>query len=217
MTRNDIVSLGLDLCTALDICSKRGIIHRDIKDENIFVNEDGIFKLGDFGIAMNLVRGGWTAAMLGTPHFMVPEVFHGEPYGAQVDLYSLGIVLYRLLHHGRLPCMPPYPAPVLGTDGALALQRRMRGEEFPPPDQADGRLADVVLKACAYRATDRYGSAAEMKIDLLKVAKDFSPEAASEPITLLEHATGVEASKPGFQTSEADAWNGEAERTISRN
>ena len=53
-----MLRIGIDICTALELCSKKGIVHRDIKDENIFVNEDGVFKLGDFGIARELSASG---------------------------------------------------------------------------------------------------------------------------------------------------------------
>ncbi len=112
MSREEIIRLGIDICTALEICSKKGIIHRDIKDDNLFVNADGVFKLGDFGIARELSGSGRAASMRGTPLYMAPEIYRGDKYDAAVDLYSLGIVLYKLLNHGRMPFMPPYPEPV---------------------------------------------------------------------------------------------------------
>lgn len=184
LTRAEIISLGIDICTALDICSKHGIIHRDIKDDNIFYNEDGIFKLGDFGIAMKLSKDGWITSMSGTPHFMAPEVYRGEPFDASVDIYSLGIVMYRLMNHGRLPFMPPYPEPIFSGNSDEAFEKRMKGDPFPPPDQAGAALASAILKACAFRAEDRYISPLEMKRVLKNILQQLPEKAKSELVTL---------------------------------
>ncbi len=183
LSRAEIISLGIDICTALDICSKHGIIHRDIKDDNIFYNDDGIFKLGDFGIAMKLSRDGWTTSMSGTPHFMAPEVYRGEPFDASVDLYSLGIVMYRLMNHGRLPFMPPYPGPICSRDSEEAFEKRMKGVPFPRPDQAGAALAKVILKACAFRSEDRYTSPVEMKRALKDILHNLTDAAKNELLT----------------------------------
>lgn len=103
MTREQVIRLGFNICTAIELCSKKGIIHRDIKDDNIFINEDGAFKLGDFGIARELSKSGRAASMRGTHLYMAPEIYRGDKYDAAVDVYSLGIVLYKLLNNGRMP------------------------------------------------------------------------------------------------------------------
>ena len=126
MTKEEVIRLGIDICTALETCSKKGIVHRDIKDENIFVSEDGVFKLGDFGIARELSKSGRAASMRGTPLYMAPEIYRGEKYDAAVDIYSLGIVLYKLLNNGRMPFMPPYPEKVRYQDSEDALEKRDR-------------------------------------------------------------------------------------------
>lgn len=166
MTVENVIRLGIDICTALETCSKKGIIHRDIKDDNIFVSDDGVFKLGDFGIARELSKSGRAASMRGTPLYMAPEIFRGEKYDAAVDIYSLGIVLYKLLNYGRMPLVPPYPEKVRYQDSEDALEKRMSGVELPPPASASGMLAKVTLKACAYKAEERYTSPGEMKREL---------------------------------------------------
>ena len=64
----------------------KNFIHRDIKDDNIFVNQDGTFKLGDFGISKELSKSGRAASMRGTPLYMAPEIFRGDKYDAAVDI-----------------------------------------------------------------------------------------------------------------------------------
>jgi serine/threonine protein kinase len=178
LSGDDVIRLGIDLCTALGVCSKKGIVHRDIKDDNIFVSSDGVFKLGDFGISKELTKSGRAASIRGTPLYMAPEVYRGEIYDATVDLYSLGILMYKLLNHGRMPFLPAYPGPIRFHDNEDALARRMAGEPFPAPDQAGVELGKVCLKACAFNAGDRYTSAVEMKQDLERL-RQVSPWAES--------------------------------------
>ena len=93
MTRTDVFDLAKDILSALELCEKKNIIHRDIKAENIFRSEQGTFKLGDFGIARELDRDGAGMSKKGTISYMAPEVYRGMSYGPNVDLYSLGILL----------------------------------------------------------------------------------------------------------------------------
>jgi serine/threonine protein kinase len=174
LAREQIIRVGTDICSALELCTKKGIVHRDIKDENIFVNSEEVFKLGDFGIARELSGSGRAASMRGTPLYMAPEVYRGEKYDATVDIYSLGIVLYKLLNNGRMPFMPPFPEVIKYKDGESALERRMSGEAFPLPVNGGEALGRVVLKACAFRQEDRYVSAEEMRKALEQAQKDMS-------------------------------------------
>ena len=109
ITKRDVIKLGIDICRALEMCQKFNIIHRDIKPENIFVSEMGQFKLGDFGIARQIEKTEFGLSKKGTFTYIAPEVYKGEAYGSTVDIYSLGIVMYRLLNNNRVPFMPPYP------------------------------------------------------------------------------------------------------------
>lgn len=190
MTMGEIITLGIDICSALDICLKHEIIHRDIKDENIFINDDGIFKLGDFGIATKLCPvGGWSSSMGGTPNYMAPEVYQGENYDAAVDIYSLGLVMYRLLNHGRLPNVPRYPDTIRIVDKEVALQKRMCGMQFPMPDQAGIPLAKIIIKACAFKAKDRFATPMKMKQNLENVLRSLSAAARDKPVTMIESST----------------------------
>jgi len=103
LARKDVIQLGIDMCKALELCQKYNIIHRDIKPENIFVSEVGDYKLGDFGIARTVEKTSSGLSKKGTYTYMAPEVYRGDTYGSSVDIYSLGIVLYRLLNDNRTP------------------------------------------------------------------------------------------------------------------
>ena len=182
ISKRDVIKLGIDLCKALELCQKHNIVHRDIKPENIFITENGDFKLGDFGIARQVEKTIAGLSKKGTFTYIAPEVYKGEPYGSTVDIYSLGIVMYRLLNNNRIPFMPPYPQPISHTDRELALAKRMSGQTIEKPINADGRLAEIVLKACAYDPKERYNSPILMRMELESIlydeaeAKDIYPD-----------------------------------------
>ncbi len=167
ITKRDIIKLGIDMCRALELCQKYNIIHRDIKPENIFISDSGDFKLGDFGIAREVEKTQSGMTKTGTQTYMAPEVYKGQPYGSSVDIYSLGIVLYRLLNQNRAPFMPQYPQPISYSDKERALVMRMGGHQFPMPSGVSGgRLAEIALKACSFDPRDRYSSPTQMREDL---------------------------------------------------
>lgn len=170
ITEEDIIKLGCDICTALEICGKRNIIHRDIKPANIFVNDFGDFKLGDFGIARKLENMSGGLSQKGTPDYMAPEVANNSDYDSRVDIYSLGIVLYRLLNCNRPPFLDTEKQLLSPSERKIAWDRRIRGEQLPAPCEASPAMADLLLRACAYDPNMRFASATEMKQALMSVA-----------------------------------------------
>lgn len=190
MTQADVVRLGIDICKALELCRKHNIIHRDIKPENIFVSENGKFKLGDFGIAKTVEKTMSGLSKKGTYTYMAPEVYKGEEYGPSVDIYSLGIVLYRYLNNNRAPFLPEFPAVITHSDRSNAIERRIKGETIPAPATADDELAAIVLKACAYDPKERYASATEMRealeSALAELGEERKPAVAEAPKAVVE-------------------------------
>ena len=162
-TRREIIRLGIDLCRALEVCQRYNIIHRDIKPANIFISETEDFKLGDFGVARIASASTGASTRAGTVNYMAPEVFKGEKYTSNVDIYSLGLVMYQLLNANRMPLYPPYPQPMSPAQRERAQAQRLSGAALPPPANADGRLAEIVLKACAPDPAQRYDSPAVMR------------------------------------------------------
>ena len=183
---SEVVRLGREIGSALAFCQRKNIIHRDIKPENIFISEAGQFKLGDFGVAKTAVSRSTGGSHKGTERYMAPEVFLNQPYGSSVDIYSLGLVMYRLLNGGRLPFLPPAPKPLSFGDYENAQIRRMQGVPIPPPAKADAALTSIILKACAFRSADRFRSAAELVEALVTYHPDGEPSAAlAEPSVCL--------------------------------
>ena len=156
LTENEVIKLGMDLSRALDYCRKLKIIHRDIKPENIFVSRFGDFKLGDFGIARELERTMSGFSKKGTYSYMAPEMYKGEKYDSRVDIYSLGLVLYKLMNHNRLPFMSLEKQFITYRDKENALNKRIAGEKMNAPADAGAIFAQIILKACAYDPSERY-------------------------------------------------------------
>lgn len=169
LEEREVLKLGIDICKALEFCRKYDLIHRDIKPENIFIAPSGDYKLGDFGIAKTVEKTRVGLSRKGTYLYMAPEVYSGEAYGATVDIYSLGIVMYKLLNNNRTPFMPEYPNKITYEDREESMSRRIRGEEISAPENGSEELKQIVLKACAFEAKNRFSTAAEMRRALEKL------------------------------------------------
>ena len=169
MSRDMAIQLGIDICTALEVCANQKLVHRDIKPQNIFISPLGTYKLGDFGIARKLDQTRGALSKNGTTDYMAPEVYKEQEYGRSVDIYSLGMVLYRMLNRNRGVFMPPYPEVIKHTDRSTAFKKRMQGEKFPLPIDAQDALGEVICKACAFLPEDRYRSATDFKNALIAV------------------------------------------------
>lgn len=168
-----VLKLGIDMCNALCVCEKYNIIHRDIKPANIFVSDAGDFKLGDFGVAKIVERTTTRSVGVGTSEYMAPEVIYGNgKYSSNVDIYSLGVVLYQMSNHMRLPFFPHYPEPIYASDKEEATRKRIAGEKLPIPDDADRQTWKVISRACEYNPNKRYSLANEMLLDLRRVLEN---------------------------------------------
>lgn len=176
LSEKEVIKLGVDICTALELCSKRNVIHRDIKPQNIFINQFDDFKLGDFGIARKLENFTGGLSQKGSPNYMAPEVARSTKYDATVDLYSLGIVLYQLMNKNRLPFLETEFQQLNPEQRTEALKRRINGELLPPPCDASLGMTQVILRACSPNPTNRFSSASEMKKALIRLTKDESSE-----------------------------------------
>ncbi len=167
---------------ALRHAHSQGIIHRDIKPQNIMVLRDGSCKVADFGIAhLNNSQNTMTQEALGSVHYIAPEQAKGARVDARTDIYSAGVVLYEMLV-GRLP----YEG---GSPVAVALQHI--NTEPPMPSTYNPNiplgLEQITMKAMAMNPADRYDSARAMLLDLDAFRKNpktvFPYTIGQEPIT----------------------------------
>ncbi len=187
ITEDDAIDLGRDICRALTVCEQHKIIHRDIKPQNILVSGKGVYKLGDFGTAKTFEHTS-SATKAGTETYMAPEIIRREKYGRDVDTYSLGLVMYRMLNKGQLPFIPAGIIPT-AEQRAESLQRRISGETLPLPAEGSSALQAIVMKACSYNRIDRYSSASEMLEDL---------DTVCEKTMAMFHSHGPERKQNGF-------------------
>ncbi|MCD7819596.1 MAG: serine/threonine protein kinase [Lachnospiraceae bacterium] len=159
LTETDVRRLGVHLAKSLALFEKQEIIHRDIKPENIFVNEFGDFKVGDFGIARVYDKTTRLLSKKGTENYMAPEVYRGQEYDNTADIYSLGLILYKLLNKNRLPFYP-IDKTFTALEQQKALMSRMSGrQELPMPVLASPEFGRIVLKMCAFRAENLFQNA----------------------------------------------------------
>lgn len=160
----DVLSMALDILGGIKECESQSIIHRDIKVANLFRNKRGIYKLGDFGIARETTVNNRSLSHKGTYNYMAPEVYQGKKYSNNVDLYALGIVMYKLLNKNRLPFLSDER--VTSKSLQRAFELRQSGEEVPRAIECSESLHRIIKKMCAYRPEERYQNADEVISDL---------------------------------------------------
>ncbi|GGJ15337.1 serine/threonine-protein kinase [Neoroseomonas lacus] len=185
----DIVRIMSEVCAGLQYSHQRGVVHRDIKPGNIMMTTDGQVKIADFGIA-RLENSSMTqvGTLIGTPSYMAPEQFRGEPVDLRADIWSAGVMLYQLLT-GEKPF----------EGGFSAVMHKALHTEPPPPSQLSvttPRGFDAVInRALAKRPEDRYRSAAEFGEAIRQAVNAPAPEPAALPGLpgLNEDATMVSA------------------------
>ncbi len=164
----DIVRLAGDIAAALEFAHRQGVIHRDLKPDNVLIRSDGSAVLTDFGIARAV--SGYTASTgvnmtIGTPQYLSPEQAQGRPLDPRVDFYALGVTLYKAAT-GDVP---------FSSNDWYELAR-MHVEDTPPPlrkkrPELSRRFERVVMKCLAKHPDDRYASAGEMLADLNDVGR----------------------------------------------
>jgi eukaryotic-like serine/threonine-protein kinase len=177
-----VVDLALQICGGLELAHASGLVHRDIKPQNLVLREDGVVKIADFGIARAAEATKLTqiGSVLGTAAYLAPEQATGEPVTAAADIYSLGVVLYELLS-GRTPYE-------FNSLAELVLKQReepiagLREVEPSVPE----RLEAVIMRCLARNPDYRPRSAAEL-------ARDLAAASPDPPTVPLPPDTGVQA------------------------
>lgn len=170
----DVLNMAVDILEGIRECESHNIIHRDIKNANLFRNKKGIYKLGDFGIARDTTASSRSLSHKGTDNYMAPEVYQGKKYSNNVDLYALGIVIYKLLNKNRLPFLGEER--LTSNSIERAFQLRQRGEEIPRALECSEALHRIIKKMCAYSPEERYQKAEEVLNDLDAYQEGYEAE-----------------------------------------
>ena len=169
-----VLRVGIDVCNALQYAHSQGILHRDVKPENIMITAEGAAKLMDFGLAKMLSQPRQTqeGVIVGTVAYVAPEIALGKGADARSDLYSLGAVLYEAVT-GK----PPFP----GEDPVKIIFSHIH--DYPvSPDRLNPKvppaLSECIMKLLEKDPEKRYQSAA----DLLRVLRDITEESLKEAV-----------------------------------
>jgi serine/threonine protein kinase/lipopolysaccharide biosynthesis regulator YciM len=158
----DAVKIVAQVCRALDAAHSEGVVHRDLKPQNIMLDAQGRVTVMDFGIARSLEQPGMTqtGVLIGTPEYMSPEQAKGEEVDGRSDLFTLGIIFYELLT-GKTP---------FRADTAFATMLKRTQERARPPVELEPaiprELSNVVMKCLEIEPSGRYQSAQEILHDL---------------------------------------------------
>jgi tetratricopeptide (TPR) repeat protein/predicted Ser/Thr protein kinase len=161
-TADEAVPVVLQIAAALEAAHTAGVVHRDLKPQNVMSDKDGRVYVMDFGIARSLEHQGMTqtGALMGTPEYMSPEQAKGEKVDARSDLFALGIIFYEMLTG-----ISPFKA-----DTAMAMMFKRTQERATPLAQMNlgipGVISDIVSKCLEIKTEERYQSAREVISDL---------------------------------------------------
>src|SRR6478752_900711 len=185
----EALAYAIEIARGLSVAHARNMVHRDIKPQNVLIDEEGRAKLTDFGISRQLEQAGMTATgrVLGTTDYVAPEQAMGHGADPRSDIYSLGVVLYEMLI-GQVPCH---------ADSQVGVAMKHVNEEMPDVQQRRPELsaaaALVVERATTKDPNERYQDVGEMIADL---STALEVEAARAGSTSGEATTVLEAVKP---------------------
>jgi len=154
------VRYATDIATGMSVAHQSGIIHRDLKPANVLINDEGLVKIVDFGVAAAQHQGDTqltrTGYVIGSPKYMAPEQILGKKVDARADIYSLGVILYEMLTG-----TPPY----VRGDHMAVMYQHVQGKARPPIEVNPGvppGLSETVMKAMAVDKTRRFQSMDEL-------------------------------------------------------
>jgi serine/threonine-protein kinase len=172
MSPKKALAYGTDICIGMSVAHQQGIIHRDLKPANILINDSGLLKIVDFGVAAAAKSGDTqltkTGYVIGSPKYMAPEQILGKKVDERADIYSLGVIMYEMLAGS-----PPYSR----GDHMSVMYQHVQGKAQPLTEVNTAipiELSDVVSKAMQVDKAKRYVSMEELRQALVAAARNLS-------------------------------------------
>jgi eukaryotic-like serine/threonine-protein kinase len=160
------LQFGIDMCTGMTVAHQQGIVHRDLKPANVLINQEGLLKIVDFGVAAAQREGDTqltkTGYVIGSPKYMAPEQILGKKVDERADIYALGVMLYEMLTG-----VPPYSR----GDHMSVMYQHVQGKARPPQEinpALPAGLSELVMKSMAVDKTKRFQSMDELRAALAK-------------------------------------------------
>jgi serine/threonine-protein kinase len=166
MPLNRALGFGIDICTGMEVAHQVGIVHRDLKPANVLINNEGLLKIVDFGVAAAQREGDTqltkTGYVIGSPKYMAPEQILGKKVDQRADVYALGVILYEIMTG-----VPPYAR----GDHMSVMYQHVQGKARPPREINPGLpagLPEVIMQAMAVDKDKRYQTMQELRAALEK-------------------------------------------------
>jgi HEAT repeat protein/tRNA A-37 threonylcarbamoyl transferase component Bud32 len=155
------MQFGMDICTGMTVAHQQGIVHRDLKPANVLINQEGLLKIVDFGVAAAQREGDTqltkTGYVIGSPKYMAPEQILGKKVDERADIYALGVMLYEMVTG-----VPPYSR----GDHMSVMYQHVQGKARVPQDlnpNLPPGLSDLVMKAMAVDKNKRFQTMDELR------------------------------------------------------
>jgi serine/threonine-protein kinase len=166
MPLNRALGFGIDICTGMEVAHQVGIVHRDLKPANVLINNEGLLKIVDFGVAAAQREGDTqltkTGYVIGSPKYMAPEQILGKKVDQRADVYALGVILYEIMTG-----VPPYAR----GDHMSVMYQHVQGKARPPREINPGLppgLPEVIMQAMSVDKDKRYQTMQELRAALEK-------------------------------------------------
>ena len=164
MPLNRALGFGIDICTGMEVAHAVGIVHRDLKPANVLINNEGLLKIVDFGVAAAQREGDTqltkTGYVIGSPKYMAPEQILGKKVDQRADVYALGVILYEIMTG-----VPPYAR----GDHMSVMYQHVQGKARPPREVNPGLpagLPEVIMQAMSVDKDKRYQTMQDLRAAL---------------------------------------------------
>ncbi|HEY1284221.1 MAG TPA: HEAT repeat domain-containing protein [Steroidobacteraceae bacterium] len=158
------LGFGCDICTGMTVAHQVGIVHRDLKPANVLINQEGLLKIVDFGVAAAQREGDTqltkTGYVIGSPKYMAPEQILGKKVDERADIYAVGVILYEMLTG-----VPPYSR----GDHMSVMYQHVQGKARPPQEvnpALPAALGEAITRAMAVDKTKRFQTMEELRVAL---------------------------------------------------